>query len=311
MSKFDPYYAIPLAILHSGDRAVDALENAVYYGTVNTGFGYLKTHKPAEFNVKLMQAKEHAQAWGACTTVPEGVSEAVWKATLVGRLIHNVSGVNLVGYAQTYEEHHRPGEVFFRISDAWLWAAYYAARHAEGYEVYHAYRPLSWREFRLLAALLSAKVNKYGFTFQGWESLQARACGYHSKKLFQAGQRTLPPHCKPLTRDMIRSSLNRMEALRFFARCRYATGARGGLSAYSFRHKKREDLIASVLEWRAVNQVFQAKTAGLRAADLATFQKAKPQVTPQPDPQAHLHVIPQPPPQSDPQHKEKGLKEKG
>jgi hypothetical protein len=200
----------------------------------------------------------------------------------VGASIVGVRGGSRADDAITCCQHRHSGDVFFRIRADWMWNAIHTAREAAGEEEEtEHFKPLTWREFRILAAILSARVNSYGFTFLGWESIQARACGYHSKALFQAGKATLPAHCQPLSRHDIRRGLDRLEALGFYARCRYATGPRGGLMAYSFRHPKREGLVAAIKQWAAVNQVFQAKTTALRAADLAAFTKPKPQATPQ------------------------------
>ena len=46
---------------------------------------------------------------------------------------------------------------------------------------------------------------------------------------------------------------------------------RGGLTAYSLRHPKREDLATAIEQWAAANHAFQAKAAAHRAADLAAF----------------------------------------
>lgn len=157
----------------------------------------------------------------------------------------------------------------------WLWNAVLHARNLEGDHAHRCDKPFTWREFRIIAALLSARVNKLDFAFLGWESIQARACGFHTKALLQAARAagTLPAHAQPLTRDMIRHDLDKLEALGFFARVRYATGPRGGFTAYSFRHPKRTDLITAVQQWAAANAKFKTKAAANRKADLAAFRQ--------------------------------------
>lgn len=93
--------------------------------------------------------------------------------------------------------------------------------------------------------------------------------------LSASGCTALPAHCQLLTRDMIRHDLDRLEALGFFARCRYSRGVRGGFTAYSFRHPKRQDLITAVQAWAAANASFKAKTAKHRQEDLAAFRRIK------------------------------------
>lgn len=72
---------------------------------------------------------------------------------------------------------------------------------------------------------------------------------------------------------MIRRDLDRLEALGFFARCRYSRGPRGGFMAYSFRHPQRQDLITAVQDWAAATARFKAKTAAHRREDLEAFGK--------------------------------------
>ncbi len=272
MSTTDLYFTAPLCLLHRGAGAVDVLERCLSCGIVNAGIGHRKMHGESAFQTRVLTATDAARSQGLPTECPGDVRSYFWQAALAGAQILGVRGGSCAQHAAIYQAHLQPGAVFFRLRADWLWGGLYTARKAAGDEVpAHPYKPLSWREFRILAAILSAKVNTYGFTFLGWESIQARACGYHSKALFQAGKATLPPHCQPLSRDVIRAELDKLEALGFFARCRYAKGARGGLMAYSFRHQKREGLADAIKCWAADNHAFQAKAAAHRAADLAAF----------------------------------------
>jgi len=290
MSKEDKYYTIPLALLRQTVSARAMLDMAVDYGITSAGLGCSAVHGATRFNALLAEALEEAKANGEPLSCPEDLSTQIWQAAVVGGQLLGIMGGCRATSARTYLEHHRPGEVFFRIRSDWMWNAVLTARREAGQEVRDDLKPLSWREFRLLAAILSTQTNKQQFTFLGWESIQARACGYHTKQLFQAGKEALPFHCQPLSRDMIRATLERMEALGFFARCRYSCGQRGGFMAYSFRHTKREALAAAVKEWRANRNSLKTKTAGHRAADLAAFQKKKP---------ASAAPAPAPPPSHD------------
>ncbi|OYW76779.1 MAG: hypothetical protein B7Z37_07245 [Verrucomicrobia bacterium 12-59-8] len=308
MSATDLYFTAPLALLHSGTSALDVLERCLSCGIVNAGIGYRKIHGEAAFQEKLAKASAETEAQGEDlpTVHPLDATPSSLEAALVGAPIVGVLGGSRATDAILYCQNHQPGAVFFRLRADWMWNALHTTRadHGEEAEDSMVFKPLSWREFRILAAILSAKVNTYGFTFLGWESIQARACGFHSKALFQAGKASLPAHCQPMSRHDIRRGLDRLEALGFYARCRYATGKRGGLMAYSFRHPKREGLVAAIQQWATANQVFQAKTTALRAADLAAFAKPKPkpQVTPQagvlpsPGPSHNVSFRPQEPP---------------
>ena len=273
MSATDHYFTAPLALLHSGTGALDVLERCVSCGIVNAGIGHRRTYGEAAFQTLLTTATAGARSQGLPTECPKDVRLYFWQAALAGSQFLGIRGGSCARHAAVYQAQLQPGAVFFRLRADWMWNAIHTARQAAGEEATKDFKPLSWREFRILAAILSAKVNSYGFTFLGWESIQARACGFHSKALLQAGKATLPAHCQPLSRRIIRQELDKLEALGFFARCRYAKGARGGLMAYSLRHPKREGLVAAIKRWAAANHAFQTKAAVQRAEDLAAFAK--------------------------------------
>ncbi|HEY1048179.1 MAG TPA: hypothetical protein VGE39_00435 [Prosthecobacter sp.] len=300
MATGDFYYTLPLSLLHSGSSSLQVLNEAVSCGIVNTGLGCRQVHGEAAFQKVLWQAYAGAQAQGRPWHLPRNVEKALWEASLVGAQVLGIQGGDRHEDLLIHQQHTRPGQVFFRVRHDWMWNAVLHARNLAGIHTHPYDKPFTWREFRIIAALLSAKVNKYDFTFLGWESIQARACGFHSKALFQAalaaqaapvsgtphpkGARTLlsasggtalPAHCQPLTRDMIRHTLDKLESLGFFARVRYSTGPCGGYTAYSFRHPQRADLIAAVQKWAADNATFKTKTATHRAEDLAAFRQTK------------------------------------
>ena len=266
MSKEDRYFTAPLAILRSGKSAIDALEAALCYGIVNAGLGYLAKHGEDEFETLLEQADEAAEEQNLPTKPPPRLtlkdcdgkpiaherSVEIWKAAHAGWKIIGLSGGNRAGDAQKWASHHREGQVFFKIKSEWFWNAMHTARREAGMDVEIDFKPLSWREFRILAAILSAPVKKFhGFVFLGWESIQARACGFHRKDLLAKNKEALPLHCHPLSRDQITRTTSRLEALKFYLRFRYSKGDRGGKTAYSFRHETREKLAESVGKYQA------------------------------------------------------------
>ncbi len=303
MATGDFYYTLPLSLLHSGSSSLQVLNEAVSCGIVNTGLGCRQVHGEAAFQKVLWQAYAGAQAQGRPWHLPRNVEKALWEASLVGAQVLGIQGGDRHEDLLIHQQHTRPGQVFFRVRHDWMWNAVLHARNLAGIHTHPYDKPFTWREFRIIAALLSAKVNKYDFTFLGWESIQARACGYHTKAHFQAalvasprpggsaayssppleagsllsasGSTALPAHCQPLTRDMIRHTLDKLESLGFFARCRYSTGPCGGYTAYSFRHPQRSDLIAAVQKWAADNASFKAKAATHRVEDLAAFRGMK------------------------------------
>ena len=300
VSATDLYFTAPLALLHSGTSPLDALTRCLSCGVVNAGFGYRGAHGEDAFQQKLAEAIVQAEARGEDDPLPVdawGETPAYLEEALVGAPIVGVQGGSRADDAETYGQHRKSGGVFFRIRADWMWNALHTASDAEGADDSPTHKLLTWREFRILAAILSSKVNTYGFTFLGWESIQARACGFHSKTLFQAGNDTLPEHCQPLSRHDIRRGLDRLEVLRFFARCRYATGTRGGLMAYSFRHPDRQNLVQDIQKWAAANQAFKTKVTDLRASDVAAFTAPEVKATPTPTPAPKPSPMPAPKPQ--------------
>jgi hypothetical protein len=280
MSKQDLYFTANLSILRSGTSELEALENILRVGIVNAGLGYLKAHGRDAFDRLIHEAQQQAIAQGLRpippATIPlnwrEGLfmpKAEVWNYGLAGWHILGIQGGSFKDYAQAWIDHHRDGEVFFRIRSDWLWQAVNQARSEAGRDVPES-KPLSWREFRILAGILSAKVNDYRFTFLGWELIQALACGFHKKELFQRHADKLPAPCPPLGRFQIEATLAKLEAMDFFARVRNSKGSRGGLTAYSFR-LNRPALHEAIRRWKARNDSSHAKVAENRAADLAEF----------------------------------------
>lgn len=281
------YYTANLSVLRSGNSELNALNNVLCCGIVNAGIGFAKTKDDEEVEEAMQSAREKASKDDGRVSALKSDCDALsggelgfrsrvdaaelWNNALLGWSILGISGGNRTAEAQTWLRLHRHGEVFFRIKGDFLWKAIGTARREAGLE--SSIGPsLSWREFRVLAAILSAKTNSYGFVFLGWEIIQARACGYHSKKLFNENKATLPPHCQPLTRSMIRGVCDKLEALGFFGRVRYAQGGVGGLMAYTVT-LERAALVEAVKKWQAANGAFKAKVDSHRRSDQEAFTR--------------------------------------
>ncbi len=282
MSKEQRYFRVPLSVLHECDSVLSTLETAVSCGVVSAGIGHRQELIPEDEDANIYDELEfRALLKGGILRAiqqgqpkqPDDISDDLWEAALVGAEVLDIQGGDRALDVRRFLAHHRPGAVFFTLRHDWMLNALYQARREAGQRVPQERKPLSWLEFRLLAALLSAKVNSYKFSFVSWESIQARACGYHNKNLLQAARAGLPAHCQPISRDIIRRRLDRMEGLHFFARCRYSTGERGGLTAYSFRHSKHRLLQDAVLDWRQDNHNLLDEAAWRRREDLATFRE--------------------------------------
>jgi hypothetical protein len=173
--------------------------------------------------------------------------------------------------AQSWLTHCRTGDVFFRIRKDYLLNAH----KTQGEPINQTRppdKPVSWREFRILAAILSQKPNRHGFTFMGWKPIQARSCGYHNKQLFERGREQLPEHCQPLTRSQIRTATAKLEHYEMYARSQYSRGP-GGYMAYSFR-LTTEQLRHAISAWAKSRS--GGKVADRRSDDREYFAKQSP-----------------------------------
>jgi hypothetical protein len=280
MSASDLYYTVPLSILRSGDSALAVLEACVAVGIVNAGIGYRETYDEEKFLTLLEEADEKAEKQGLPTLptnfslkdnlgrpIDNKDSLQVWLAAHAGAQLLKIKGGNRANDAQTWASHNHEGEVFFRIKSDWLWGAVCSARRDAGQIIESDLKPISWREFRILAAILSAPVKKFqGFVFLGWESIQARACGFHRKALLAENKNSLPAHCQHLSRSQIDLTTSRLEVLRFYLRFRYSKGDRGGKTAYSFRHETSEKLAEAIGNFQA-EYCFKSTLQNNRAKD--------------------------------------------
>jgi len=124
------------------------------------------------------------------------------------------------------------------MKGSYFWAAHSQARAEVSPEETWPEKGISWREFRILCAILSARTNRAKFAFIGWETIQARSCGFTRKEDYK-NAKVIPSHlAPPLSHKQIRTTCDDLEALGFYARFRFSSGSRGGLMAYSFRHDR-------------------------------------------------------------------------
>ena len=129
-------------------------------------------------------------------------------------------------------------------------------------------RTLSWREFRILCALLS-KIGNKGFDKCGWKEIQARAAGWCGKVDMRRAKAAGKPTRKHLllTRDQIRKTLERLETHNFLSRFQFnraeswfsfsCKGDRKVLQEWVANRKLRR--IESLREKRADDQAFSAE----------------------------------------------------
>lgn len=241
----DKYFTFPLSILNGANKKPtvnSCLELALDYGAYNAGLGFFRNHDREDFEEKLELACDYYNL------SQEHVKQASFErhCYLVGA---KICGIAFKWEFSDFYESTKTATTFvkrralskeplIRISASFLWAAIKQARYEDsGFE--KPERGISWREFRVLIAILSWPTTKEGFTSIGWESIQFRSAGFLNKKEFKAATQ-IPDHLPTLSRKQIRGTLDTLEALNFFARFRLSSGTRGGRFFYSFRHSRDE-----------------------------------------------------------------------
>jgi len=270
------YFRFPLAILQGlnyyephqdyGELPSysDIMEDAISYAVINAGIGYKRNKGQEDFEEELEVAIEEIRS--DSTHCYEGVSDYT-KYALVGASICKVSLKSSFDYDNAswfYQEYSQHVFPLVTMKAEIFWAAFHQARYEDNKGDLPA-RGISWREFRILCAILSVKKNREGFSFVGWQEIQARSCGM-LRKPYKATKR-IPEHLTtPYSQKQIKRTCDRLEALNFFTRCRHSKGNRGGFMAYSFKHSP-EDLRKAVGRWASFRRGDSIRQN--RAADLA------------------------------------------
>lgn len=270
------YFTFPLAVLRAGRSPHESIDLASDCGMLNAGRGYRRHNSGEAFQEKLdaiFEQREIAKKNRPGTYTEEAeilVGAAICDVRLGEYTRFHLS--NVLSGIQTVMS----SGAFVRMKADYLWLAFKQTKAEEDPVAPWPERGISWREFRILAAILSVKINRSGFAFIGWETIQHRSCGFTSKVDFKNAE-TIPDHlAPPLTRKQIRTTCDALEDLGFYARFRFSTGKVGGHMAYSFRHQ-RDELAKVVCD--SVNFRDRAKIKANRDADakkcLELLERAK------------------------------------
>ena len=295
MATTDKYFRIQLHILRDGESALEALSACLNYGIVNTGEGERQTQESrdpnngsdiADVETFLERNSKHPY-YAELEKIDESHPDRkLYKNAFMGCAMHGVSGGSLGNNVRHFKKvaNSDPKQVYFTIKADLLWGAIYTARETGMNE----FKPLSWLEFRVLAAILSGPGHQdIGYAVLGWESIQARACGFHKKAPLQelvkenqekakkwgrpvpAALAGLPPHCQPLGRQTIRNTIDRLEVLGFFARVCFRPE-----TEYSFKHSGPE--LRELMIKRKVSQTARkSKLAEHREADRVAWESSR------------------------------------
>ena len=240
---------------------------------VSAGRGYSNNHTEDEFATRAEEACEKKGV--AFKNIFQQQAEVVVGASLCGVELGSTDHGYLHRVA-TRADSVAKGGPMVRMKGDYFWAAFYQAQAEARPGTTWPERGISWREFRILCAILSVERNRANFAFIGWETIQARAHGFTTKEAFRTAD-NIPDHlAPPLTHKMIRPILERLENLGFYARFRFSKGKTGGYMAYSVRHTK-EELGDAVCDF--VNFKDRAGIKANREADakkcLETLERAK------------------------------------
>jgi hypothetical protein len=272
----EKYFTFPLSVLHGladPSTSLDCIDLALNCGMMNAGVGLYRNDREKFEEILEEAIEKHDIRWK--------ISAGSYRSTvLVGA---KICGVKLGATSQSNIDimidsvnRVQKGGALVRMAGKYFWPAFYQARAECNTENEWPERGISWREFRILCAILSVKRNSNDFSFIGWETIQLRACGFTNKAEFKTAAK-IPDHlAPPLSRKKIRATCDALEDLGFFARFRFSKGKTGGYMAYSFRHS-RDELAKVVCD--AANFRDRAKIKANRAEDarkcLKLLERAK------------------------------------
>lgn len=242
MAVTDPYFRFPLSALTYGETSLHCMHIILDHSIFSAGVG-ARTLKPAD----------HEALAAACAlpNPPRREHEDDWTAYLdvcVGAQLTQAHVGDWQSIKTGYEMLHKhtselPKSALVTINAKWVWNALDTARMEAGQPTLHENAGyLSWREFRVLCAVLSV-IGAKPYAWVSTNTLLHRVCGYTAASSFKGKEPAA--HCPRLTRWMLETTLNRLEELRFFLRVRVSRSptGRGGRTAYSIRHPSREALV--------------------------------------------------------------------
>jgi len=247
----ETYLRFPLALILTSGSSGDFFNKATAFAVVNAGLGFERNRSQIEWE-KMIE------------DLP---SEKVSLHALVGAKLLRLSLGDKSGLMD--EREYRKimsdcsGSPVISMPSDHFWTAAKTQQYVDGIIDQAPDRMISWREFRILLAVSSLPYNTRKFSVAGWESISRRACGFHTKKDFNAFEESdstsWREHFAPLSRYQTTTTLDKLESLRFFIRHRISKGAVGGMTAYSFRHDARSALAKDCADWQAFNSGEQVR----------------------------------------------------
>ena len=262
------FFRFPLRVLSEFETPKERLENIVGFCVMDVGFKQLENSgtSPAK------PAEKRRLAWeNGCKILCVNSSGA----DADSRLQEEYTAVKMA-----CGDHDQAN---VSIDTQWLWNCLCILRGNEQ----QATRPLSYREFSVICAILS-KVGNKDFESCTWQEIQRRALGYTTDKEMQAKLSTRKDKAKPLSRQQIRTTLDILDYNRFFARYAVGNGQRSWLTYFSFKRNRNELAEQATAQfakrrWRGLNR--QTSAQRQHAAEL--WYKSKRAVLNDSPPQNH------------------------
>lgn len=246
MAASDPYFRFPLSALALPWTPVEILDSIISYGVVSAGLG---AEKNDENTFRGIAAENPLEGEPEETETDE---YDWWLRVCAGA---RLTKVRITTWRSTWDSYRetefKTGALHLKsalvtIKAQWVWSALNTALEEEGRDARAGDSGwLTWREFRVLCAVLSV-IGIKPFAWISAATLAHRVCGYTSAASMKGRKPTRA--CPLLTRRMLETTLGRLEINRFFLRCRLSRNplGKGGRTAYSVRHADRKALIDDI-----------------------------------------------------------------
>ena len=227
MSATDPYFTFPLSALRCGNSPYDMIDSLRCYGIVYAG---LKTPQERFYELYSQAVQEFS-----IKTLPSP-SNQVGRAVLVGAMVCNVRIDEWQDTMKRYRAVHSycgASAWHLRMKSNWLaraldTALVEARLQPLNNDFDYLSKRITFREFRILAAVLSATASK-PYDWLSSKTIQCRASSFMRGNDFGDGNGAdIPAFLKPpLTRYQIDQTTKDLEPWGFFARFRLSSGKYG------------------------------------------------------------------------------------
>lgn len=154
------------------------------------------------------------------------------------------------------------------VKAAWLWYC------LEGLRGKRPAKPLSYREFSVLCAVLS-KVGNKKFASCSWREVQRRALGYATEREMQDDLPKRSDKAEPLSRQQVRKTLAALDRMCFFVRYAVGNGKRHFLSYYTQRMNPPQLAEAAMRDFHAKRHAPERMTAAARAEQAKLWRRCR------------------------------------